>query len=108
MTCRFEKRIYIPLPEVGARKVMLGIHLGDTPNELSDANFTAIAEKTEGYDSTREQLDKGSDSEMTALILLYSQLLRLRHFGDCARCLDGASSKVPTSAVLCSGKNDSD
>ena len=57
MTCRFEKRIYIPLPEVGARKVMLGIHLGDTPNELSDANFTAIAEKTEGYDSTVLRFD---------------------------------------------------
>ncbi|KAG7401229.1 Vacuolar protein sorting-associated protein 4B [Phytophthora boehmeriae] len=48
MRRRFEKRIYIPLPDVEARKVMLGIHLGDTPNELSDANFTAIAEKTEG------------------------------------------------------------
>ncbi|RMX66899.1 hypothetical protein DD238_000949 [Peronospora effusa] len=48
MRRRFEKRIYIPLPEVNARKVMLGIHLGDTPNELSDENFTAIAEKTEG------------------------------------------------------------
>ncbi|KAI9905455.1 hypothetical protein PsorP6_013640 [Peronosclerospora sorghi] len=48
MRRRFEKRIYIPLPEVDARKVMLKIHLGDTPNELSDANFAAIAEKTEG------------------------------------------------------------
>ncbi|ETN24332.1 hypothetical protein, variant 4 [Phytophthora nicotianae INRA-310] len=48
MRRRFEKRIYIPLPDIEARKVMLGIHLGDTPNELSDSNFTAIAEKTEG------------------------------------------------------------
>ncbi|ETN24334.1 hypothetical protein, variant 6 [Phytophthora nicotianae INRA-310] len=52
MRRRFEKRIYIPLPDIEARKVMLGIHLGDTPNELSDSNFTAIAEKTEGYDNT--------------------------------------------------------
>ncbi|EEY66878.1 vacuolar protein sorting-associating protein, putative [Phytophthora infestans T30-4] len=48
MRRRFEKRIYIPLPDINARKVMLGIHLGDTPNELSDNNFAAIAEKTEG------------------------------------------------------------
>uniref|UniRef100_H3GA44 vesicle-fusing ATPase n=1 Tax=Phytophthora ramorum TaxID=164328 RepID=H3GA44_PHYRM len=48
MRRRFEKRIYIPLPDTDARKVMLGIHLGDTPNELSDSNFTAIAEKTDG------------------------------------------------------------
>jgi hypothetical protein len=34
-----------------ARKVMLGIHLGDTPNELSDTNFAAIAEKTEGWEA---------------------------------------------------------
>lgn len=47
-TFRFEKRIYIPLPETHARKSMLKIHLGDTPNALSDENFQTIAEKTEG------------------------------------------------------------
>jgi vacuolar protein-sorting-associated protein 4 len=45
---RFEKRIYIPLPETHARKSMLTIHLGDTPNALTDENFQTIAEKTEG------------------------------------------------------------
>mmetsp|Transcript_22545 Transcript_22545/g.40100 ORF Transcript_22545/g.40100 Transcript_22545/m.40100 type:complete len:322 (+) Transcript_22545:402-1367(+) len=29
---RFEKRVYIPLPEKEARSIMVKIHLGDTPN----------------------------------------------------------------------------
>lgn len=32
---RFDKRIYIPLPEPPARTHMFKIHLGDTPNTLS-------------------------------------------------------------------------
>lgn len=31
---RFDKRIYIPLPEETARAHMFKIHLGDTPNTL--------------------------------------------------------------------------
>lgn len=64
---RFEKRIYIPLPDIDARKVMLGIHLGDTPNELSDANFTAIAEKTEGYVCLLQRT--GRMLELTVILL---------------------------------------
>lgn len=47
---RFEKRIYIPLPEQHARKSMLKIHLGDTPHALTENNFHEIGDKTEGYD----------------------------------------------------------
>lgn len=32
---RFDKRIYIPLPEAPARASMFRIHLGDTPNALT-------------------------------------------------------------------------
>jgi hypothetical protein len=32
---RFDKRIYIPLPEESARAQMFRIHLGDTPNTLT-------------------------------------------------------------------------
>ncbi|CAN0511041.1 unnamed protein product, partial [Discosporangium mesarthrocarpum] len=34
MRRRFEKRIYIPLPEAPARAVMFKLHLGDTSNTL--------------------------------------------------------------------------
>lgn len=36
---RFDKRIYIPLPEAHARATMFKIHLGDTPNSLTEADF---------------------------------------------------------------------
>ena len=36
---RFDKRIYIPLPEAHARANIFKIHLGDTPNSLTDADF---------------------------------------------------------------------
>ncbi|XP_048870013.1 vacuolar protein sorting-associated protein 4B-like [Brienomyrus brachyistius] len=46
---RFEKRIYIPLPEEHARSAMFKLHLGSTPNSLTEADFSALGQKTEGY-----------------------------------------------------------
>uniref|UniRef100_A0A8B9U3D6 vesicle-fusing ATPase n=1 Tax=Anas zonorhyncha TaxID=75864 RepID=A0A8B9U3D6_9AVES len=46
---RFEKRIYIPLPEEAARAQMFKLHLGNTPHSLTDANIHELARKTEGY-----------------------------------------------------------
>jgi len=45
---RFEKRVYIPLPEVSARLVMLRLHLGDTPNNLTEEQFETVAEAADG------------------------------------------------------------
>lgn len=49
VTVRFEKRIYIPLPEEPARSQMFRLHLGNTPHSLSDADLRQLAKKTEGY-----------------------------------------------------------
>jgi len=46
---RFEKRIYIPLPEPTARGKMFQIHLGKTPHKLTNENFKQLGEMTEGY-----------------------------------------------------------
>jgi len=46
---RFEKRIYISLPEVGARKSMFKNNLGNTPHNLTEDDFLDIAKKAEGY-----------------------------------------------------------
>ncbi|XP_020487468.1 vacuolar protein sorting-associated protein 4B [Labrus bergylta] len=46
---RFEKRIYIPLPEEHARSFMFKLHLGSTPNGLTEADFNTLGKKTEGY-----------------------------------------------------------
>ncbi|KAJ8968694.1 hypothetical protein NQ317_007341 [Molorchus minor] len=46
---RFEKRIYIPLPEEPARAVMFKLHLGNTRTELSEDDIKELAKRTEGY-----------------------------------------------------------
>jgi SpoVK/Ycf46/Vps4 family AAA+-type ATPase len=45
--CSFEKRIYIPLPEAHARERMFAIHIGDTPNELTDGDVKEMAKYSE-------------------------------------------------------------
>ncbi|BDA48118.1 Vacuolar protein sorting-associated protein 4B [Coccomyxa sp. Obi] len=46
---RFDRRVYIPLPELAARAHMFKVHLGDTPNALTQADFEALAARTEGF-----------------------------------------------------------
>lgn len=53
---RFEKRIYIPLPELPARIVMFKIHLGNTSHVLTDENLRELAGKTEGYSGADIQI----------------------------------------------------
>lgn len=45
----FEKRIYIPLPEADARKRMFELNIGTTPCTLTQADYRALAQKTDGY-----------------------------------------------------------
>jgi vacuolar protein-sorting-associated protein 4 len=45
---RFEKRIYIPLPEEHARLIMFKLHLGNTPHCLTEPDLKQLASKTEG------------------------------------------------------------
>lgn len=46
---RFEKRIYIPLPEEHARLTIFKIHIGNTPHNLNEEDFKELAHKTEGF-----------------------------------------------------------
>ncbi|CAN8285635.1 unnamed protein product [Cochlearia groenlandica] len=46
---RFDKRIYIPLPEAKARQHMFKVHLGDTPHNLTESDFEYLGIKTEGF-----------------------------------------------------------
>lgn len=45
---RFEKRVYIPLPEAEARGYMVRLNLGDTPNDLTESDFEKLGSITEG------------------------------------------------------------
>ena len=46
---RFEKRVYIPLPDVRARYTIIKLSLGDTPNTMTDEQYKLIAEHTESF-----------------------------------------------------------
>ncbi|KAL8182593.1 UNVERIFIED_CONTAM: Vacuolar protein sorting-associated protein 4B [Gekko kuhli] len=46
---RFEKRIYIPLPEDHARTAMFKLHLGSTPNSLNESDYRELGKRTDGY-----------------------------------------------------------
>ncbi|KAL3234630.1 Vacuolar protein sorting-associated protein 4 [Nakaseomyces bracarensis] len=46
---RFERRIYIPLPDVAARTKMFEINVGDTPCSLTKEDYRSLGQMTEGY-----------------------------------------------------------
>uniref|UniRef100_A0A7S1XFV7 Vesicle-fusing ATPase n=1 Tax=Compsopogon caeruleus TaxID=31354 RepID=A0A7S1XFV7_9RHOD len=46
---RFERRIYIPLPDARARARMFEVHLGKTPHSLSQEDFEELGNKSDGY-----------------------------------------------------------
>jgi len=49
MRRRFEKRVYIPLPEKSARSFMFKLNIGSTPNSLTDDDYKFLGERSEGY-----------------------------------------------------------
>lgn len=46
---RFEKRIYIPLPDPHARAKMMSLNIGTTPCKVGPKEFKLLADQTEGY-----------------------------------------------------------
>merc|ERR1712241_601536 len=46
---RFEKRIYINLPDAPARAAMFKLNIGDTSTNITDQDYQVLGEKTEGY-----------------------------------------------------------
>jgi vacuolar protein-sorting-associated protein 4 len=46
---RFEKRIYIPLPEEHGRIVIIKMNIGNTPNSLTEDDIKILAKKTDGF-----------------------------------------------------------
>lgn len=46
---RFERRIYIPLPEENARRELFKLNINKTNHSLTDEDFALLAKKTENY-----------------------------------------------------------
>ncbi|KAJ6908913.1 protein SUPPRESSOR OF K(+) TRANSPORT GROWTH DEFECT 1-like isoform X2 [Populus alba x Populus x berolinensis] len=67
---RFDKRIYIPLPDLKARQHMFKVHLGDTPHDLTERDFEKLARKTEGF--------SGSDISVCVKDVLFEPVRKTR------------------------------
>ncbi|KAK6228399.1 hypothetical protein SCA6_000739 [Theobroma cacao] len=67
---RFDKRIYIPLPDLKARQHMFKVHLGDTPHNLTESDFEHLACKTEGF--------SGSDISVCVKDVLFEPVRKTR------------------------------
>lgn len=79
---RFEKRIYIPLPEAQARAQMFKIHLGTTPHELKEEDFHRLADMTSGY--------SGADIAICVREALMAPIRKVQtatHFKKVGRCV---------------------
>ena len=46
---RFQKKIYINLPEENARRLMFKLNLGQTDNDITEQEFDTLAKLTDGY-----------------------------------------------------------
>lgn len=46
---RFEKRIYIGLPDKSARVHIMKLHVHDVPNNITEQDYEMVAEKTAGF-----------------------------------------------------------
>jgi len=46
---RFQRKIFISLPDSEARRAMLLMNLGDTDSKLTEDDFDTLSEKTEGF-----------------------------------------------------------
>jgi len=74
---RFEKRIYIPLPDEVARKRMFELNVGSTPCSLSTKDYSSLGKMTDGY--------SGSDISVVvrdALMQPVRKVLGATHFKE--------------------------
>ncbi|KTW29186.1 hypothetical protein T552_01143 [Pneumocystis carinii B80] len=46
---RFERRVYVPLPDATARLKLFKLNIGDVPTELTANDYKILVDKTDGY-----------------------------------------------------------
>ena len=83
---RFEKRIYIPLPDELARKRLFELHVGNTPTTLTDNDFSQLAKLTENY--------SGSDISVAVREALMEPIRKVQsadHYKYISNTVDGVT-----------------
>jgi vacuolar protein-sorting-associated protein 4 len=86
---RFEKRIYIPLPDADARRRMFELNVGTTPHGLTPVDFKSLGEQTDGY--------SGSDIAVIvrdALMQPVRKVLSATHFKEVSRVFRSQQSLI--------------
>ena len=97
MRRRFQKRIYIPLPDAFARTTMFKVHIGkDTPHNITPEQFTELGKISDGYSgSDLSTVVQSALMEPVQRTLKARQFLRspvdgkyrpVREFPNCPRC----------------------
>jgi len=107
---RFEKRVYIPLPEKESRSFMVKLHLGDTPNSLSEEDFDRLGEITEGASGSdikvlvKEALMQPLRTCQKAqqFIAVGDYLVPCRQYPNCPQCPPKLSSDKRGKSYDCS------
>ncbi|XP_052784911.1 vacuolar protein sorting-associated protein 4-like [Mya arenaria] len=90
---RFQKRIYIPLPDREARISLIKIHTKENKLELSDDEWLYLADKTDGY--------SGSDIANMTLGALFGPIRDLRNAQFWCQTKDGMYTPCDEDAPRC-------
>lgn len=90
---RFERRIYIPLPDHGARQQMFKLNIGETPVDLPANAHTLLADATEGYSGADIAIIV-RDALMQAVRIVQAATHFRRVDGKWAACSRGAEGAV--------------
>tara|TARA_B110000977_G_scaffold56500_1_gene76780 strand:- start:14260 stop:15615 length:1356 start_codon:yes stop_codon:yes gene_type:complete len=94
---RFDKRIYIPLPDASARAHMFKVHVGETPHDLSEQDFQSLGQQSEGF--------SGSDIDHVVKDVLYEPVRKVQeatHFKTVPTGEFGSDGKPVQHYVPCS------
>lgn len=105
MRRRFEKRVYIPLPNAPARGRMFQIHLGKTDNSLTEQDFENLSVMSEGM--------SGSDISVVVREALMQPIRKCReathfrvdHEGKYHPCPAGTPGGTPMTLMDVPGEN---
>jgi vacuolar protein-sorting-associated protein 4 len=68
---RFEKRIYIGLPEAPARTIMFKLHMGDTKATVTDEDYVFLGKHAERY--------SGADIQIVVRDALMQPVRKVQH-----------------------------
>jgi vacuolar protein-sorting-associated protein 4 len=108
---RFDKCIYIPLPDHEARTYMLKLHMKDKPNDLTDDDFKMLGKVTEGAsgsgidclvkDARLESIRKYQQAKQFMPIENGNYYIPCEIYPSCRFCLPKLSMDPPGTNYTC-------